>query len=266
MAQDARSLYTEGHLEDAVEAATARVKARPTDGNARDFLAELLCAAGALERADKQLEVLTNQEADAAVGIALFRQLVRAEQTRQDFYREGRVPELLSEPTALLRKHLEASVMIRDGRLADAAALLMGAEEERPHLSGSCNGEAFDDFRDLDDLTAHFLEVLTTTGKYFWVPFDKVRRVDFKPPARPRDLLWRHAQLSVVDGPDGAVYVPAIYPATLTSVSDAARLGRLTDWQGGDGTPVRGIGQRTFVVGEEARAVMEINVLEFEQA
>jgi protein involved in temperature-dependent protein secretion len=40
-------------------------------------------------------------------------------------------------------------------------------------------------------------------------------------------------------------------------------LGRSTDWRGGDGSPVRGIGQRTLLVDDDARPLLEIGTLRF---
>ncbi|MCH9672306.1 MAG: tetratricopeptide repeat protein [Gammaproteobacteria bacterium] len=265
MTADPRQLYAEGRLDEAIEAANARVKAKPTDRDVRGFLVELLCLRGHFDRADKLLEVLSNQDLDAAVTLALFRQLVRAEQARQQFYREGRVPEFLDGAPPLLSRHLQAAVMLNDGQANDAAQLLAEAETQRPQLSGVCNGSAFDDFRDLDDLNAPFLEVLTSTGKYFWVPLDTIVSIEFEAPSRPRDLLWRQAQLSVSAGPDGAVYIPTVYPCA-DDAPDAVRLGRVTEWTGGDGSPVRGVGQRAFLVGDEARPIMELESLHFNEA
>jgi type VI secretion system protein ImpE len=44
------------------------------------------------------------------------------------------------------------------------------------------------------------------------------------------------------------------------------RLGRATDWRGGDGSPVRGIGQRMFLVGNEGQSIMEFKEIAFEIA
>jgi type VI secretion system protein ImpE len=126
------------------------------------------------------------------------------------------------------------------------------------HPHGTCDGRPFEDLRDLDDLTADFLEVLTSTGKYYWVPIERLVTVEFRAPVRPRDLVWRRAAMAVKDGPEGEVYVAAIYTAPAEGVDDAMRLGRVTDWRGGDGTPVRGVGQRTLLVDDEARPLLEI--------
>jgi protein involved in temperature-dependent protein secretion len=51
--------------------------------------------------------------------------------------------------------------------------------------------------------------------------------------------------------------------AAATEADDRLRLGRMTDWRGGDGTPVRGFGQRVFAVGGEARTVLEMHTVAF---
>src|SRR5262249_5809527 len=157
-----------------------------------------------------------------------FRQLLRAEQARQQFYTEGRLPEFLGEPTPVLKLHLQASIQIRDGQPQEANRLLQQAEEQRPRPAGGCNGQPFADVRDLDDLTAAFFEVYTSNGKYYWVPVEQVELVEFRKPARPRDLLWRRAHMIVRGGPDGEVFLPALYAGTSREADDKLRLGRAT--------------------------------------
>ncbi len=80
-----------------------------------------------------------------------------------------------------------------------------------------------------------------------------------------RDLLWRCAHLIVRGGPDGEVFLSVLYPGAASEVNDQIRLGRSTDWRGGDGVPVRGVGQRTFLVGEDARPILELQTVTFDQ-
>lgn len=256
--------YQAGKLTEAVAQATAAVKAKPTDAEARNFLCEMLCFAGDWERLDKQLDVIAHQDPDAMVGAALFRQLLRAETARSQFFSEGRLPDLLDQPPAAVRLALEASVLLRDGKAADAAKLLAQAEEQRTKPRGTCNGKPFDDFRDCDDLLAPVLEVLTSTGKYYWIPVERVELIEFRTPARPRDLVWRRAHMIVRDGPDGEVYLPANYIGSSASADEQIRLGRYTEWNGGEDSPVRGLGQRTFMVGEEGRPILELQTVTFD--
>jgi type VI secretion system protein ImpE len=255
--------FQAGELQEAIDAALADVKKHPTDTDRRGLLAELLCFAGDWERADKQVDAIGHQEPGAIVGLSLIRQLIRAEVSRKECYTDGRPPELLAEPTPHLKKTLEAFIALRQGDGPQAVSLLAEAEQLRKHVRGKCGEQAFNDFRDLNDLTAGVFEVLTSTGKYFWIPIERVQSVVFQPPKRPRDLLWRQAEMTVEDGPYGDVYLPAVYFSAGEAQDDQLRLGRGTDWTGGDGTVMRGLGQRMFLAEDDALPIMQLTSLEF---
>lgn len=260
--ETAGALFRAGKLAAAVDAANQAVRKAPTDIAARVLLAELLVFAGNLERADVILDAASQVEPEAAVVVAEFRQLLRADMARRQLRRDGRVPEFLGEPTEVQRLQLAALVSLRAGEMDDARRLAGMAEAARPHVKGTSEGAAFDDFRDVDDLAAGSFEVLTTTGKFFWIPTERVASIDFHPPKRPRDLMWRRATMSVRAGPDGDVYLPTVYGSEDAALADMLRLGRETDWID-DGGPVRGVGQRLFLVGEEAVGIMDLATLEF---
>jgi type VI secretion system protein ImpE len=93
-----------------------------------------------------------------------------------------------------------------------------------------------------------------------------VAHLEFHAPKRPRDLLWRRASMSVTDGPDGDVYLPTTYAPPEGTTDDALLLGRATDWVGPEAGPVRGLGLRTFLLGEHAATIMELGTLDFTRA
>lgn len=256
------ALFRAGKLAAAVEAAGAAVRKAPADLSARVLLAELLLFTGNLERADVILDAAGQADPEAMMVVAEFRQLLRADIARRQLRRDGRVPEFLDGATENLRLVLAAMVAQRGGDAAEAAKLAADAEAARPHVSGHAGAEAFDDFRDADDLCAGFFEVLTSTGKYFWIPTERVESIEFHPPKRARDLMWRRASMSVRNGPDGEVYLPAIYGSEDADLTDPLKLGRETDWKGE--ALVRGVGQRVFLVGEEAIGAMGLTTLEFD--
>ena len=254
--------YEAGRLKEALRAATDEVKAKPADVSRRLFLSELLLFSGELDRADKQLDAVSQQDTKQAVGVALLRQLLRAETARRQFYSEGRLPEFLTQPTPELRLRLEASIRVREGNLKEAARLLGEAEAKRPRVQGTLDGQAFDDFRDLDDLTASFLEVLTSNGKYYWIPIESLELVEFLPCTRAHDLFWRGTHMILRGGPDGVVYLPTLYNGSEVSGDEKVRLGRATDWAGGDGSPIRGVGQRMYLAGDRDVSILELKRLE----
>src|SRR5713226_8121408 len=224
-AQDtAGALFAARQLGPAIAAANAEVRRNPGNLGGRVLLAELLLFAGNLDRADTILDAAAATDPTSAVIVAEFRQLLRAETARRQCSREGRIPEFLGEPTAALREALAAQVALRAGDIDEATRHAAEAAAVRPKVSGVLhqNGDrtAFDDFRDVDDLCAGFFEVLTTTGKYFWIPTERVASIAFHPPRRPRDLAWRRATISVNEGPDGEVYIPVVYDSLQPDLAD----------------------------------------------
>lgn len=254
----ALELFNQGKLDEAIQQATAQVRQDPAAIGPRVMLAELLCFQGEFERADHQLEAASDLEPGAAVGIAQLRQIVHAEVARQEFHSTGRVPEFLADPTEELKLRLRAAVALRAGDPAAAVKDLADAEKLRATVTGECDGARFTGWRDADDLLGSVLEVLTGDGRYFWVPIDQVESLSLEAPARPRDLLFRTTLINVRGGPEGQVFLPTLYAGTTRADDAGVRLGRATDWTGGDDTPTRGIGQRLFLIGDDGKALMDI--------
>ncbi|MFC1751398.1 type VI secretion system accessory protein TagJ [Pseudomonadota bacterium] len=264
---DAHELYQAGQLNDAVAALINVVKKKPMDQESRALLCEFMIIQGQLERADKQLDLVAHQTPEQAMGVSLLRQLVRAEEVREQYFTQGRAPEVLAEPDALMQQYFQASISLREGNMEEAQKIFEQAEGQRKPAAGECNGQPFSDFRDLDDRTPAVFEVLTSTGKYYWVPFDLVSTITFHAPERPLDLLWRRATLeSTIDHAEGDVYIPCTYfQKDESMITEAHRLGRETDWLGDEGEPILGLGQRLYLVGEEALSIMELEEISFNQ-
>lgn len=259
-------LFRAGKLKEAISACVAQVKSDAKAIEPRDLLVQLYCFMGDHERADNHLNVLGTQCPERENTVSLIRQLLRAAEARQQFYHEGRLPEFLERPPEYLQLHLRASAAIREGDEAETAQLLAEAEKLRPKPRGKCDGAAFSDLRDIDDLTSSFLEAFTTNGKYYWLPFERVIRVVLHPAESPIDILWRRAQIQVQDGPTGVVYLPQLYDAASGSDDELLRVGLAADWLGGEGKPVRGLGHRMLYVDSQAKALNDINSLEFDHS
>lgn len=259
-------LFKEGKLDEALETAFESVRNAPSNVAARSALCELLCFAGDLERADKQLDAIAQVDPEAMVGVSMFRHLIRAEQARLDFFHEGRVPEFVVEPSEELRLRLSAHIAIREGRSEDAQRALQEADSKRCAVSGTCDGTEFDDIRDPDDLLGSVFEVLTSNGKYYWIPFDLITAVSFDPVEHTRDLLWRPMEISVEGELEGRVYAPALYYGTSAAEDQKTRVGQATDWTEEVPGIVRGIGQRMLLVGDDVQPVLQISELTLSKA
>ena len=249
-------------LDEAIAVLNVEVRSNPTAVERRALLAELLCIGGNLERADTILSSIDDVNTGITTGVTKFRQLLRAEQARRQFYADGRIPEFLAKPDALLELELRAAIAVREGSIDDAAALLTAREAARLPVAGVADGIPFDDFRDLDDLSAAHLEVLTATGKYFWIPVSSVTEILFREPATRRDLLWRRAHLCIADGSEAEVFIPAIYVAKDSSA--AHQLGHLTEFDGERATFGKGL--RSFLLGDTSRTILELHRIKFRRA
>ena len=263
--QRASELYQTGDLDGAIAAAEDTVKASPTDTTVRGLLCEFLCFAGEIDRADKHLDLIADQDSTVAAGVALFRQLLRGETWRHEVFAQGRPPELLSDPPAHLQTALKALTVLREGADRQARSLCEQVEAIRPAAAGGTRDDAqFGDLRDLDDITASVLELITSTGEYYWIPWEQVVWLQFAAPRRPRDLIWRKAEVAVRGGPEGVVYIPALYPGSASSGDDAIRLGRATDWPDPGEGPMRGVGQRTLLFDETDIPFLELRDITFD--
>ena len=253
---NAGELFKAGKLQEALTAQTQEVKSNPGDKAKRLFLFELLAFSGDLERARRQIGVVSYEEPELETAAIAYRQLLDAEEARRRLFRDGLSPEFLAEPPSHVRRRLEAINRLREGKPAEVAAELARAAEETPTTTGTLNGKPFDHLRDCDDLLAGVLEVMAK-GKYFWAPLEQIDSLAANAPATPRDLLWLPAHLQMRDGPEGDVFLPALYPNSHEHTDDAIKLGRSTDWKGDGGGPVLGVGLKVFLVGDDDKPLLE---------
>ena len=221
------------------------------------MLFELLCFAGQLDRAEKQLDVIAKQDANAEWAVQVYQNILAAERNRRRLFSDGLPPQFLLDPPPYVQLHLDAVHRLRENRGADATELLDRSEQQRPIIGGEIDGRAVDEFRDCDDLFAPLLEVIILRD-YIWIPLEQIREFELSAPERPRDLIWAPVRILLTDGAQRRGYLPTLYCGSHEQDDDQLKLGRLTDWRASDEGPVRGMGQRLFLAGEDARSVLDI--------
>ncbi len=252
-------LFQAGKLTEAVTAANEAVRNNPSSIVPRSQLSELLCFAGNLERADKQLDAAIQIDPESMHGTSLLRHLIRSELSRREVYEEGRIPEFLTQPTDAQQKRLKALITLREGDFAAAAQLVAEASELEPEITGSMNGTAFEGMRDLDDVLGPTIEVYTATGQYYWLSIDQIKSIEMSGIEHLSDMLWRAAEIETVGNVAGRIHIPALYHGSHTSEDERIRIGRATDWlQQSEASPVQGAGQREWLIGEDAVTITEV--------
>jgi type VI secretion system protein ImpE len=228
----ARELHQAGRLGEAIQALNAELRDNPGDVQRRTFLFELLCFAGNYDRAEKQLEILSQEGANAQMGALLYRGALNAERTRCE----------------LFAKDETAS--------ADAGAA---------GPSGLWNGRPFSSIEDADPRIGARLEIFAA-GQYLWVRLDQIASIEMEAPRRLRDLLWIPA--AVRTGPAfrgrelGEVLLPVLAPFSSREDDDALKLGRATEWRDLPSGGAAPVGQKMFLVDGEPEPILELRRLE----
>jgi type VI secretion system protein ImpE len=235
---NAQELLQAGKLQDAIQAVGADVRNHPDDARLRTFLFELLCFAGEFSRAEKHLTLLSDLNADAAMGALMYRSALSAERKRQAFFEA--------------RQYQEAAA----------------PNKWRP---GTLNGEKFQCIEDIDPRIGPRLEVFIA-GEYVWLPFAHIGSLTMGPPRYLRDLLWASATVTAgpaMEGKDfGEVLMPILYPFSASHERETVKLGRETDWVMAKEEPLElPYGQKLFVLDEDRSvAILEIRSLQFDDS
>lgn len=204
-----QQLFQAGRLDEAVASLGSVLRTDPGDVRARTFLFELLLFSGALDRAEKQLDILADQSQEAGMGALLYRSALHGERERQAMFRSGAFPTTPAPP-----------------------------------VSGTLNGERFESISDPDPRIGARLEIIAA-GQYTWVPMAHVAELAVEAPVQLRDLFWARARIKAGPGlrdfEFGEVVAPALAALTADHPDDPVRLGREIDWvelPGGGEAPV----------------------------
>ncbi len=261
----AKELFQQGELAAAIAQLITEVKARPTDTSARIFLFELLCCAGELDRAERQLDVIATQGAQTELGVMGYRNCLKAERERRKLWAEGVPPHFIADPPEYIDLHLAAINEVRAGNLTAARELLDQAEEQRAALPGTADDAEFYDWRDADDFVAPVLEV-AIKDQYSWIPLAQIRRLQLGKPEQLRDLLFTPVRVELVDGTQGQFFLLALYAGSSEAANEQLKLGRATEWQALSDDLARGVGARLWMVGDDDKLVFDIESVEFQTA
>jgi len=251
----AKELLQQAKVAEALAALQNEVRAAPNDAKLRVFLFQLMAITGQWERAATQLKVCTDQDDSTLLMAQVCGPALAAENLRTEIFAGKRSPLLLGEPEEWIGWLLQSNKHFAEGQYEHATELRQKAFDSAPTTSGTINGQAFEWIADADQRFGPMLEAIVD-GKYYWIPFSRIKEITLEPPNDLRDLVWVPAILMLSAGAQKVAFLPVRYPGTEKSSDGAALLARKTDWvEKGDGTV--GVGQRIF-----ATDVAEVPMLE----
>ena len=254
-----KEMIQEGRLADAISYLEGLLREDPLNVDFKSTFIELLCINGELERADKMLNNIVQKHPDFLIGASNLRQLIRAEQSRQDFIEGKSIPSIFSESDAHIESFMKLRLEITQGEEKAISESALALETTRPKVKLAINNNDTSEVRDLDDSLGGFIEIFGTDGKFYVAQLNEIEYMYFQPVTSLLEQVWRKVELSIKDGPSGEAHVPLVYG---TSKTDAEKLGRETDWKEIAPDVMIGVGQKMWFVNEDAFPMSNIEKLE----
>lgn len=247
----------EGNLEQCLAEVQQQVRTEPSNARHRIFLFQLLSVMGDWNRALTQLNVLGDMDASSLAMAQMYREALRCESLRSEIFAGKRSPVVFGEPEAWLAHQMEALRLMAEGLTAQAKAMRDSAFEEAPATSGTIDGEPFEWIADADGRLGPVLEAIVN-GKYYWVPFHRIREIRLEKPADLRDVVWTPAQFVWANGGDAVGLIPTRYSGSEMHPDSALRLARRTDWVEHAQDLCAGLGQRMIATDAGDHALMDV--------
>lgn len=247
----------------ALVALQSEVRANPADSKRRVFLFQLLCVLGQWPRALNQLDVALQMDALVLPMAQTYREVISCERLRAEVFAGRKVPLLFGEPEPWVALLIEALLRDGQGEHDNARKLRDQAFEDAPAAAGRVDGEPFEWIADADMRLGPVLEAVVN-GKYYWVPFNRLARVDIEAPVDLRDTVWAPAHLLFENGGDAVALIPTRYPGTEASEDGLLLLSRKTEWAEPLPGFFTGLGQRVFAASGGDKSLLDVRQIEWD--
>jgi len=243
----------------------ARIRKEPQRVDLRIFLFQVYCLQGAWAKAGAQLNVIEELDVDALPMVQTYREALSCELLRRGVFAGTRTPLVLGNPRDWLAWLLEANRLLALGHVEQAQQWRDKAMAAAPAASGTADGEVFEWLADADSRLGPVLEAVLN-GKYYWIPLERLARIEIEPPADLRDMVWTPVTLTFTSGGSNVALIPTRYPGAEDLTDDQLRMARGTEWQAiGDETWI-GHGQRMLVTDQAEYALLDLRLIEFNLA
>jgi len=265
MATTAQELLAAGEPQVVLELLQRQVRERAADAKLRVFLFQLLSVLGLWQRALTQLTVCGEMDAATLPMVNTYRAAVQCELVREAVFAGKTTPMLFGQPQPWVASLVEALHADARGETALACKLRADALEAAPPSAGKLDGTAFDWIADADSRLGPVLEAIVN-GRYVWIPFASLAKVDIEAPTDLRDLVWAPAHLVLANGGDTVALVPSRYVGSGSAGEGALQLARKTEWIEIGEEQYRGLGQRMLTTSAAEPGMLEVREIVLDAA
>lgn len=252
-----------GNPDEALVQLQDQVRKNPANSQYRTFLFQLMAVLGQWDRALNQLKVLGDMDAATLAMVATYRDALHCEAYRGDVLAGRKTPLVLGEPEPWMALVFDALRLGGEGQWEKAADVRAQALEQAPTTSGKINGEAFDWIADADSRIGPMLEAVVQ-GKYYWIPFNRIRKLTVEKPTDLRDLVWTAAEVTFANEGETIALIPTRYAGSELHVESQVKMARVTQWEEKPGGTFIGKGQRLFATNSSEYPILDLRTLELQ--
>lgn len=253
----ATDLLRGGRIKDALASLEGDVRKDPSNSRFRVFLFQLLSVTGAWDRAATQLAVAGDLDAASLPMVQTYRTALNCEALRSGVFAGERSPLVFGDPEEWIARLLEALRLTAEGKHAEAEGMREFALEHAPVTPGQIDGQSFEWIADADSRIGPVFEAILN-GKYYWIPFHRLRAIQIESPMDLRDCVWMPAQLTFANGGVSVALIPTRYPGSEAHADDMIRTARKTDWTQVSAGTYLGFGQRMYATNTGEHALMDV--------
>jgi type VI secretion system protein ImpE len=167
---------------------------------------------------------------------------------------------VFGEPDEWLALLIESLLVGGTSRAGQAQELRERAFELAPTSAGSLDGEKFEWIADADMRLGPVCEAVIN-GRYYWVPFANMSRIDLDAPADLRDVVWMPAHLQFANGGEAVAVIPTRYPGSETADDTQIQMARKTTWRETAAGVFCGLGQRILTTDAGEHPLMDVRTI-----
>jgi type VI secretion system protein ImpE len=265
---DAQESLSKGDLEETLVQLQASVRSDPSNVKYRVFLFQLFAVMGQWDRALTQLDVVGEMDASTLAMVQTYRPALMCEGVRAEVFAGKRSPIVFGKPEQWMALLFEALRLTAEGQHTQSQDARDQAFELAPATSGTIddrgNGDqdaqTFNWIADADPRMGPMLEAIIN-GRYYWVPFHRIRAINIEAPEDMRDMAWMPAYFTWANGGETVGLIPTRYPGSEVSDDNQIRTAHKTIWQEHDTHVYRGLGQRMFATDVGEFSLMDLRLI-----
>jgi type VI secretion system protein ImpE len=232
------------------------VRNKPSDSKLRIFLFQLLSVLGQWERALNQLNVAAELDAAALAMAQMYREALHCEVLRAQVFEGKKSPMVFGQPEQWLALLIESLLLNGQGKHREAGAMHERAFEEASATAGIIDGQPFEWIADADARLGPVCEAIIN-GRYYWIPFSRLRAITIDEPEDLRDFVWMPAHFQFDNGGESVALIPTRYPGSEKSDDGELLLARKTIWVKAWPNVYHGLGQRLFATDKSEIPLMD---------